>query len=193
MPADPVKPPHDTPSSLQLYLRLLGYTRRYWKVFAVSLAGLVVVASTEPAMPALLRPILDRSFVDKDLEFIKWVPLLLIGLFVVRGVASFISDYCIQWVSQKVVYDLRREMFARLLPLILGGFKTGTFSLGEAPRVGAYVVVTHFDGTPALIWRITERLYREGYNEPDLEKIWGGNVLRVLSAVEAERDKEAKR
>ncbi len=45
----------------------------------------------------------------------------------------------------------------------------------------------------SLIWRITERLYKEGYNEPDLEKIWGGNVLRVLSAVEAERDKEARR
>lgn len=48
------------------------------------------------------------------------------------------------------------EMFGRLLPLILDGSKTGTFSLGEAPQVGAYVVVTHFDGSPALIWRVTE-------------------------------------
>lgn len=43
----------------------------------------------------------------------------------------------------------------------------------------------------SLVWRITERLYKEGYNEPDLEKIWGGNVLRVLKAVEEARDKEA--
>lgn len=46
-------------------------------------------------------------------------------------------------------------MFGRLLPLILSGEKTGTFSLGEAPRVGEYQVITHFDGTPALLWRIT--------------------------------------
>lgn len=43
------------------------------------------------------------------------------------------------------------------------------------------------------IWRITERLYKEGYNAPDLEKIWSGNVLRVLKAVEDARDKEAIR
>ncbi|MGE0581512.1 MAG: ASCH domain-containing protein [Steroidobacteraceae bacterium] len=47
------------------------------------------------------------------------------------------------------------EMFRRLLPLILDGSKTGTFSLGEPPRVGDCVAVTHFDGTPALIWRVT--------------------------------------
>lgn len=46
-------------------------------------------------------------------------------------------------------------MFERLLPLILSGEKTGTFALGEAPQVGEYCVVTHFDGTPALIWRVT--------------------------------------
>ena len=47
------------------------------------------------------------------------------------------------------------EMFGRLLPLILGGSKTGTFSLGDPPQVGQCVVVTHFDGAPALIWRVT--------------------------------------
>ena len=58
------------------------------------------------------------------------------------------------------VYTVRtlggsEEMFERLLPLILDGSKTGTFSLGEPVQVGALVLVTHFDGTPALIWRVT--------------------------------------
>ncbi|MET0547479.1 MAG: dipeptidase [Caulobacterales bacterium] len=44
----------------------------------------------------------------------------------------------------------------------------------------------------SLIWRITERLHQEGYSEEDLQKIWSGNVLRVLKAAEAERDKEAR-
>lgn len=46
-------------------------------------------------------------------------------------------------------------MFQRLLPLILDGSKTGTFSLGAAPQLGDVRVITHFDGTPALIWRVT--------------------------------------
>ncbi|MEO7402623.1 MAG: ABC transporter transmembrane domain-containing protein, partial [Burkholderiales bacterium] len=105
------------PSSFALYLRLLGYTRRYWRVFAGSIAALVVVASTEPALPMLVKPILDRSFVDRDVGFIRWVPIFIIGLFVVRGVASFISDYCIQWTAQKVIAALRCEMFATLVRL----------------------------------------------------------------------------
>jgi ATP-binding cassette, subfamily B, bacterial MsbA len=106
-----------TASSLQLYLRLLSYTRPYWRVFSVSILALVVIAATEPALPALLKPILDRSFVAKDLSFMKWVPLLIVGLFVVRGIASFVSDFCIHWTAQKIVIDLRNRMFATLVRL----------------------------------------------------------------------------
>ena len=106
-----------TASSIEIYQRLLGYTRKHWKVFALSIAALVVVAATEPAIPAVLRPILDRTFVDKDLSFVKWVPVLLLGLALIRGIASFISDYCVRWVGQKVVTDLRNEMFDRIMRL----------------------------------------------------------------------------
>lgn len=89
----------------------------YWRVFAVSLFSMIVVAATEPAFPALLKPMLDGSFVQKDAFLIKWIPLLLIGLFVVRGIASFISTYTINWVSSRVVMDLRQAMFNRLVDL----------------------------------------------------------------------------
>ena len=89
----------------------------YWRVFAVSLLAMIVVAATEPAFPALLKPMLDGSFVRKDAFLIKWIPLLLVGLFVVRGIASFISTYTINWVSSRVVMDLRQAMFDRLVDL----------------------------------------------------------------------------
>ena len=98
-------------------MRLLRYVMPYWRVFAVSLISMIVVAATEPAFPALLKPMLDGSFVQKDMFLIKWVPLLLIGLFVVRGIASFISTYTINWVSSRVVMDLRQAMFNRLVDL----------------------------------------------------------------------------
>ena len=104
-------------SSLRLYLRLLSYTRPYWRVFAVSVVAMVVVAATDPALPALLKPILDRSFVEKDLTFMKWVPIAIIVLFLIRGIGSFISDYCVQWTAHKVVADLRNSMFGKLVRL----------------------------------------------------------------------------
>jgi subfamily B ATP-binding cassette protein MsbA len=53
-------------SSTQLYFRLLNYVKPYWRIFAISLLGMIVVASTEPLVPALMKPMLDGTFVHKD-------------------------------------------------------------------------------------------------------------------------------
>ena len=119
-------PPPVNASSLQLYLRLLGYTRKYWRVFGMSILALVVVAATEPAMPAMVKPILDRSFVDKDLAFMRWVPLMILGLFLVRGLASFVSDYAIQWTSHRVMADLRTQMFDSLVRMPASTYDNST-------------------------------------------------------------------
>jgi subfamily B ATP-binding cassette protein MsbA len=104
-------------SSLQLYLRLLGYVKPYWRVYSVSIAAMVVFSATEPAMPALVKPLIDGTFVDKDMAVLRWAPIAIIALFLVRGVASFVADYCSNWVAQKVVVDLRKHMFATLVRL----------------------------------------------------------------------------
>ena len=72
-------------SSIQLYLRLLGYVRPYWRVFAVSVVAMTVVAATEPAFAALVKPLLDGTFVQKDPDLIGWMPLAIVGLFFLRG------------------------------------------------------------------------------------------------------------
>jgi len=104
-------------TSLQLYLRLLRYVKPYWVPFAVSIAGMVLTAVTEPAFPALLKPLLDGSFVNKESGLLVWLPALIVAIFLVRGVASYVSDYAIHWVASKVVMDLRNAMFANLVRL----------------------------------------------------------------------------
>ena len=71
-----------------LYLRLLGYVRPYTRIFALSLAGTIVVAITEPLVAALIKPLLDGSFVEKDPYSIRVMPLLLVTVFIVRGIAD---------------------------------------------------------------------------------------------------------
>jgi len=100
-----------------LYLRLLRYVAPYWRMFALSILAMVLVAATEPLLPALMKPLLDGSFVDKDPTTIRYVPFALVGLFLVRGVFGFASDYALSWVSNRVVFDLRAEMFGRLINL----------------------------------------------------------------------------
>jgi subfamily B ATP-binding cassette protein MsbA len=100
-----------------LYLRLLRYVAPYWRMFALSLLAMVLVAATEPVFPALMKPLLDGSFVNKDPTTIRLIPFALVGLFLVRGLFGFVSDYALNWVSSRVVLDLRGEMFRRLVGL----------------------------------------------------------------------------
>jgi subfamily B ATP-binding cassette protein MsbA len=98
-----------------LYLRLLGYVRPYWRMFGLALLTMLAVAATEPVLPALMKPMLDGSFVDKDPRVIQWVPFALVALFVVRGLAMFASGYTMAWVGNRVVMDLRQAMFDKLI------------------------------------------------------------------------------
>jgi len=107
----------NTTSGTRLYLRLLRYVAPYRGAFAVGLIGMIVVAATEPVLPAMMKPLLDGIFVEKDETIMRWMPLIIVGLFVVRGIAEYAATFCINWVGNKVVMDLRSAMFTRLLEL----------------------------------------------------------------------------
>lgn len=104
-------------TSAQLYSRLLRYVQPYWRVFAASIAGTILSAATEPALPALMKPLLDGTFVQKDPWLMQWMPVALVGLFVMRGLASFVESYCSNWVATRVVMDIRESMFRKFMVL----------------------------------------------------------------------------
>ncbi|HYF58848.1 MAG TPA: lipid A export permease/ATP-binding protein MsbA [Burkholderiaceae bacterium] len=99
----------------ELIRRLLGYVRPHWRVFALGVVGMVLTAATEPALPALFKVLLDQGFGRDGADWLLWgLPLAMIALFVARGVFTFAMNYAMSWVSQRVLADLRRDMFARL-------------------------------------------------------------------------------
>src|SRR5437588_9999420 len=106
------------PSSSQLYARLLSYVRPYAKVFALAVLGMVAAAATEPLFPAMIKPLLDHGFSPQGPSA---PPILfaaaIVAIFLVRGILTFISSYFMNWVSSRVVLDLRAAMFDRLLKL----------------------------------------------------------------------------
>jgi subfamily B ATP-binding cassette protein MsbA len=104
-------------TSTELYTRLLHYVAPYRRVFALAILGMIMVAATQPVLPAMVKPLLDGTFVEKDLQLIKWAPVMIIALFVVRGIAEYMAHYCINWVGNRIVLDLRNIMFRKLLEL----------------------------------------------------------------------------
>lgn len=103
--------------SLKTWARLLAWVKPYWAGFAVALAAMVVAAATEPLFPALMKPLLDQGFVQRSEFPLWWVPAAIIGIFVVRGLATFCGHYAMSWVSAGVLADVRKRMFAHMLCL----------------------------------------------------------------------------
>ncbi|MEO7337349.1 MAG: ABC transporter transmembrane domain-containing protein, partial [Caldimonas sp.] len=82
--------------------------------FVMVIVGAIVAAATEPAIPALLKPLLDSGFKAGTLKL--WlVPVAIIGIFVVRGLAGFIAQYGLSWSANRAILNMRSTMFARLL------------------------------------------------------------------------------
>lgn len=106
----------------ELYPRLLRYVTPYWKTFALGLLCMAALAATEPVIPALLKPLLDGSFVDQDPAGRMVIPGFIIVLFLVRGILSFSSTLSSHWVANKVVLDLRNDMFNNFTTLPSGFF-----------------------------------------------------------------------
>jgi subfamily B ATP-binding cassette protein MsbA len=92
-------------------------------VFALGVLGMILTAATEPALPALFKVLLDDGFGKDGAAWLLWaLPLSVVLLFLARGVFTFTMNYAMSWVSQRVLTDLRREMFARLAELPAGFF-----------------------------------------------------------------------
>jgi subfamily B ATP-binding cassette protein MsbA len=113
-----------------LYSRLLGYLRPYvWPHFVLGFACMLLFSASNGAMPFLVRHIFDDVFTSKDEFMLQLLPAVIIGVFVLRGLASFGSTYLTEFVGQRIVADLRGELNDHIQRMSLSFFNrtpTGT-------------------------------------------------------------------
>ncbi len=106
--------------------RLTALHAPYKKHLALALLAMVVTAATEPLLPYALKLLLDNGFGGK-VEFSYWlVPLIVIGIFAIRGASTFASSYLMSYVSTRILNELRRRMFASMLNLPIDFYNTHT-------------------------------------------------------------------
>ncbi len=101
-------------SGWQIYRRLLTYSFSKWQYLVLGSLALMVLSGMEALMVYLLGPFIDGSFVDKNYAEIKWIPMVMVVIFLVRGIANFIGTYLIGFVGAHVTKTLRQEMFERV-------------------------------------------------------------------------------
>jgi len=104
-------------TSRQLYTRLLRHVWPYRAALFAGVVAMIVGGLADAALVKITGPLINELFVHKDRSLAILLPLAVVGVFLVSGIASFTSGFANQWVANKVILDLRREMFARVLRL----------------------------------------------------------------------------
>ncbi|MES2534468.1 MAG: lipid A export permease/ATP-binding protein MsbA [Pseudomonadota bacterium] len=105
-------PPH--------FKRAVRMLAPYKRRLALALLGMVLTASTEPMFPAVMKVLLDKGFVGTPTFSLWLVPAAVIGIFVLRGISTFMTSYMMTWVSTRLLSDLRGQMFSRILDVDAG-------------------------------------------------------------------------
>jgi subfamily B ATP-binding cassette protein MsbA len=129
-------------AAVRWLLPYFGNTRRYWLLAALAT---VISSATEPLVPALIKPLLDRGFKPGGIEL--WmVPASLLLLFAARGTAGFTADLALARITQDGLLSLRKAMFARLLDA-----KLSLFAQQNATALSNTVVFEVQNGATLLV------------------------------------------
>jgi ATP-binding cassette, subfamily B, bacterial MsbA len=146
--ADPAPDSIPAPAAASLITRLrrlsvyFGNQRAAWSLAVIAT---LVGAVTEPLIPALLQPLLDRGFTQGTLQL--WmVPLAILGVFFVRGVAQFVGQYALARIANEGMLTLRQSLFDRVL-----GAEMGLFSRQSASALSNTVVYEVQTGATLLV------------------------------------------
>ncbi|MGK2889353.1 MAG: lipid A ABC transporter ATP-binding protein/permease MsbA [Candidatus Malihini olakiniferum] len=116
-------------STWQTFRRLWPMISPFKAGLAAAAVALIINAAGDTLMLSLLKPLLDEGFGKTDRSVLLWMPLVVMGLMLVRGLTGYVSAYCVAWVSGKVVMNMRRRLFSHIMSMSVGFFdqqSTGT-------------------------------------------------------------------
>lgn len=122
------------------YARLLHYVVPYWRRGVAAIIAMILGALTTLAVPWIIRNIIDDVLAAKNLVALNWIALGILALFFLRGVFSYLQGYLMSYIANRVIIDIRNEVYARVQRLSLRFFdtrKTGSLMSRLTNDIGA--------------------------------------------------------
>ncbi len=101
----------------QNFLRLMGYAKVYKKAGIFAIVCMLGYAAIDVYFLSKLPALIDEGLSGKNPEFMKWAPLFVVICFILRGIFHFLSNYCLAWVGNNVVADLRQGIFEHVMAM----------------------------------------------------------------------------
>ncbi|MEW6983382.1 lipid A export permease/ATP-binding protein MsbA [Colwelliaceae bacterium 6471] len=101
----------------QNFKRLMRFAIPYKTGFIVAIIGMLGYASIDVYFLSKLPALIDEGLNGKNPDFMKWAPLFVVVCFIIRGLCHFLGNYCLAWVGNHVVTDLRQNLFEHILTM----------------------------------------------------------------------------
>lgn len=101
----------------QNFKRLVRYAKPYKAGFLAAIIGMFGYAAIDIYFLSKLQPLVDEGLSGANANFMKWAPLFIIVAFIIRGIAHFVANYCLAWVGNNVVADLRQQLFEHIMTM----------------------------------------------------------------------------
>ena len=100
-----------------LYRRLFIYVKPFWPVLLLGIFANILYSAIDAGFTYMMRPFLDKGFINIDISFVKTIPLLVLIGITGRGLVSAVGSYCMTWVARSVVKVLRQRVFSHIIRL----------------------------------------------------------------------------
>ena len=101
----------------QNFKRLLSYTREYKLAAFISILGMLGYAAIDSFVFSQLQPLIDDGLNGQNSTFMKWAPLAIIVLFILRGICHFAGNYLLAWIGNNVVMKVRQQLFEHIMSM----------------------------------------------------------------------------
>jgi len=100
-----------------LFRRFARYLKDYKAAFAVAIIGMIGYASLDAWIFSKLQPIIDESLGNQDYEYLRLAAYFVVPIFIIRGTFNFMGTYTLAWIGNKVVMNMRQQLFEKFINL----------------------------------------------------------------------------
>ncbi|MBU0651401.1 MAG: lipid A export permease/ATP-binding protein MsbA [Proteobacteria bacterium] len=99
---------------LEIFKRLLKLAKPHAVKFSIAMICMLVVGATTSALAFLVKPTLDEIFLKQNASMLKWIPLAVVGIYLVKGACSYAQTILMNFIGQRIVADLRAELYRKI-------------------------------------------------------------------------------
>ena len=115
-------PEREIPNTPVQWRRMIGYLFPYKLRLLLAIVGLIFSAALSLVFPAVIQNVVDSVFTDADLDLLDTITLALLLVFAFRSIAAFVQNYNLNFVGERIVVDIRQELYAHLQSLSIKFF-----------------------------------------------------------------------